>query len=64
MKRLIVCKDLIDAQDYVSEEQRALNGIATTTTNAPSAQNNSTCDGDANQGRVDIADPRELKHPP
>lgn len=41
---LIVGEYLVDAQDDISEEQRALDGVAASTANTPSTQDNGAGD--------------------
>jgi hypothetical protein len=64
VRRLIVREDLIDAEHYVGEKERAFDWVSATTSNTPGTQNDGACDGDSYQGGIDVGDFGELQNTP
>jgi len=64
VRRLVVRKDLIDAENDVRKEQRALYGVSAPTANTPGAQDNCACNGDADQSGIHVRNLGELKYTP
>lgn len=64
VRGLVIREDLIDAENNVGKEQRALYGISAPTANAPGAQDNCACNGDPDQSGIHVGDLRELKNTP
>lgn len=61
---LIVGKNLIDAQDDVGEQKRALHWVTSPTDNTPRGQYHSTGDGYSDQSGVDVRNFRKLQDAP
>lgn len=59
----IVGEDLVESENDVCEEQRALDWVSSPATYAPGAQKHSTCYSNPNQGSIDVADLREVDDP-
>ena len=64
VRRLVVREDLVDTEDDVGEEQRALHWIAPPTTDSPSTEDNRTGNRNSDKGRIYIGDLGELQNAP
>lgn len=64
MRGLIVGEDLVEAQDDVGEEKRAFYWISFPATYTPSTKEDRTCNGNANQSSIDVADVWEPSNSP
>lgn len=61
---LVVGEYLVNAENHIGEEQRALNRVSAPTANPPGAQYDCASDRDSDQRCIHIGDLRELENAP
>lgn len=64
MRWLVVGEDLIDAEHYVCEQERALDRVSLAAADAPGSEEYSACDRDTYQCCVDISNLGKMSNPP
>lgn len=64
MRWLIVREDLVYAKDNIGKQQRALDRIALTASDAPSSKEDGACDCDTYECSINVANFREPSNPP
>ena len=64
MSGLVVSEDLVETQDDVCEQERALDRVSFTAANTPGAEEYGAGDCDADQSCINVSDLWKTSNPP